>query len=271
MLLAIDLGNTNITCGLFSGTHLVHSMRAETRIGPSADEYAVLLRQLCGLRGVEVSAIDSAIIASVVPALTEVLAAALRRGFGCSALVFGSETRTDLALRVERPLEVGADRIVNAVAARTIALREAGATRADAALERGLLVVDLGTATKFDCVSPRGEFLGGVIAPGIRIGLEALSSRTAKLPRVELTAPPTALGRNTIECIQSGVVYGHAALVDGLIERLNAELPFDCSVIATGGFLSVLAPHTRKLQRHEPDLTLLGLLALHDKNSSGGA
>jgi type III pantothenate kinase len=267
MLLTVDLGNTNIKCGLFSGSRLLHTLRAETRRERTADEHAVLLRQLVALSGVAAPNIGSAAIVSVVPALTPALQEAIQRAFGCTPLVVGRGSDVDIPLRVDSPAEVGADRVLNALAAREIALAEANEGRADAALPRGIIVVDLGTATKLDCVSPGGELLGGVIAPGVQIGLEALILRGAKLPHTPLAAPPTAIGRNTLHCIQSGVVYGHAALVDGLVDRLRGELGFEADVLATGGLAAVVAPHTRALRRIEPELTLRGLCALHGRRS----
>jgi len=267
MLLALDLGNTNIKCGLFSGSRLLHTLRAETRRERTADECAILLRDLVALADVAATDIGSAIIASVVPALTPVLDAAIQRSFACTPLVIGRGSDADIPMRVDNPAEVGADRVINAVAARELALREAGEARLDAQLARGIIVVDLGTATKLDCVSPSGEFLGGVIAPGVQLGLEALILRGAKLPHTPLAAPPTAIGRNTLQCIQSGVVYGHAALVDGLVARLRSELAFEADVLATGGLAAVVAPHTQTLRRIEPELTLRGLCVLHARKS----
>lgn len=268
MLLTVDLGNTNIKCGLFNGSQLSHIVRAETRHGRTADEHAILLRELVALSGVAATNIDAAAIASVVPSLTPLLEAAIRRAFGCAPLVIARGSDADMPLRVDSPAEVGADRVLNAIAARDIALGEANETRSDAPLQRGIIVVDLGTATKLDCVSPGGEFLGGVIAPGVQIGLEALTLRGAKLPHTPLAAPPTAIGRNTLHCIQSGVVYGHAALVDGLVARLRSELSFEADVMATGGLASVVAPHAQALRRIEPELTLRGLRVLHGRLST---
>lgn len=267
MLLALDLGNTNLKLGLFSGSRLLHTLRAETRRDRSADEHAILLRGLLALVDVAAADIDGTIIASVVPVLTPVLAAAAQRVFGSTPLIIARGSDAGIPMRVDQPDEVGADRVVNAMAARDLALREAGETRLEAPLSRGCIVVDFGTATKLDCVSPSGEFLGGVIAPGVQIGLEALIMRGAKLPHTPLAAPPTAIGRNTLHCIQSGVVYGHAALVDGLVARLRAELPFDADVLATGGLAGVVAAHTQAIHRIEPELTLRGLCALHSRKS----
>ena len=268
MLLVVDLGNTNTTFGLFSGPVLLHIFRSETRHERTADEYAVLVQQLLGLRNVPALEVEHAIIASVVPRLTEVWVAALRLAFDCEALVVGRGITTGISVRVENPDQVGADRIVNVVAARAKALADAGAQREDAELERGAIVIDFGTATTFDCLSPRGEFLGGVIVPGLRVSLDGLIARTAQLPAVELVAPPQVLGRNTSECLQSGIVYGYASLVDGLVAKLKAELAFECSVVATGGLAGLIAKHTLCIERVDPELTLRGLHVLHGRNTA---
>src|SRR3954469_1228185 len=184
MLLAIDVGNTNIVYGVFDGEKLVHQFRVETSRGRTADEYAVILRQLLAMRDVKASDVTAAIIASVVPALTEPMLELVRRAFGHEALVVGPGIRTGMAILYENPREVGADRIVNGVAAYE-------------RFHSGLVVVDFGTATTFDCVSPKGEYLGGVICPGIQISADALFSRAARLPRVEIARPPrTPRGRS---------------------------------------------------------------------------
>src|SRR4051812_46730428 len=220
MLLVIDVGNTNIVYGLFDGLQIVHQFRVETSRGRTADEYAVILRQLLSMRNVDASAVKAAIVASVVPALTEPMLDLVRRGFGLEALVVGPGIKTGMAILYENPREVGADRIVNAVAAYEH-------------FNSGCIVVDFGTATTFDCVTPKGEYMGGVIAPGIQISADALFARAAKLPRVEISRPPKVVGRNTQHSMQSGIVYGYVGLVDGLVERLVEEMAFpSCSVIA---------------------------------------
>lgn len=255
MLLAIDVGNTHTTCGLFSERTLLHTFRAETRPSRTVDEHAVLLQQLLAVRGVEHQQVSEAIIASVVPPVTEVLVEAVRLAFGCESLVVGPGIRTGISVVSQSSREVGADRIVNAVAVHEVVQADHGA-----------IVVDFGTATTFDCVSPKGEFLGGAIAPGVQVSLDALVSHAAKLHPVEICAPPQVLGRNTTHAIQSGVVYGYASLVDGLVEKLKHELGFPCNVIATGGFATLIAQHARCFDGIEPELTLRGLCILYERN-----
>jgi type III pantothenate kinase len=266
MLLCIDIGNSNITLGLFSGAGLLHTFRLQSRRQQTADEYAMSLGGLLELHALSRAEVTHAIIASVVPPLTTALASAVERAFGRQALVVSTATDTGITLAVERPHEVGVDRIVNVAAARNEALLEAGLdTKASAVLDAGAIVVDLGTATTLDCVSPSGEFVGGVIVPGMRVSFDALVSRTAKLPDVELVAPSRVLGKNTVHCLQSGIVYGYASLIDGLVARLRAELPFACRVLATGGLAGVIAPHATSIERVDADLTLRGLLFIHER------
>src|SRR5580698_8720766 len=219
MLLVIDVGNTNIVYGLFDGTTLLHQFRVESGRGRTADEYAVTLRQLLAMHEVAPADVTAAILASVVPSLTEPMSDLVQRAFGLEALVVGPGIRTGMSILYENPREVGADRIVNAVAAFERA-------------KGGVIVVDFGTATTFDCVTPKGEYLGGVIAPGIQISADALFQRAAKLPRVEIAKPPRVVGSNTVSSLQSGLYYGYLGLVDGILELLVKELGNETKVIA---------------------------------------
>lgn len=255
MLLTIDIGNTNIAFGIFNGAELVQTFRAETARSRTADEYAVLLRQVLALRGIEARIITAAILASVVPPLTDVMVEAVRQALAREPSVVGTGTKTGIAVKYENPRDVGSDRIVNAVAA----------------FERyhaGVIIVDFGTATTFDCVSPKAEYLGGVIVPGVQVSLDGLLARAAKLSRVEIAAPPRIVGRNTTHALQSGIVHGYASLVDGLVARLRAELGFECRVIGTGGLAALIAPHTTTLETVDEQLTLEGLRILHERNAS---
>jgi type III pantothenate kinase len=237
VLLAIDIGNTHIKFGLFLGSELKHKVRLATDQTRTEDEYGVLLVQ-----------------ALAVPELTDGIIAIVRRLFKREPLVLGPGLKTGISVLYDSPREVGPDRIADAIAA----FERTGA---------GTIVVDFGTATTFNCISPKGEYLGGVIVPGVRVGYDALLAAAAKLSRVELAEPPRVLGRNTPHALQSGVVHGSAALVDGLVERLEAELGFDCRVIATGGFAAVVAKHSKRIENVDPDLTLQGLRLLHERNA----
>lgn len=254
MLLAADIGNTQVTFGVFEQRRLSHTFRAGSDRERTQDEWFALVHQLLSVRSLGPGQVTGAIVASVVPSLTTAVGGALLQLAGRQPLVVGTPgCKTDLAVLYDAPSDVGADRIVNSVAA----------------WERyraGALIIDFGTATTIDCVSPAQEYLGGVIIPGIRLGLEALLGRSEKLPSVPLVAPSQVLGNSTRRSLQSGVVHGYAALVDGLVEKLRSELAFDCRVLATGGLASVVAPHTKSVSEVDPDLTLHGLRILYDQN-----
>ncbi|HEY8432630.1 MAG TPA: type III pantothenate kinase, partial [Sandaracinaceae bacterium] len=222
--------------------------------GRTVDEYHVLLRALLDVAEVDREEVEAAIIASVVPAVTETIEGAIALAFGFDPLVVGPGIKTGMPILYENPREVGADRIVNAVAAYEL-------------VKGAVIVVDFGTATTFDCVSPKGEYLGGAIAPGIEISADALFSRAAKLARVEIAKPPRVVGRNTVHSMQSGIVFGYVGLVDGMVDRIRAELGYSTAVIATGGLARLVAPESRTIERVEDFLTLEGLRILYERNS----
>jgi type III pantothenate kinase len=258
LLLAIDIGNTNIALGLFElapagpGT-LRADWRLETRAARTADEYAALLSELFRLAGLELGAVSAAIVSSVVPPVLFPFEQLCRRHLRVEPLVVGPGTKTGMPILYENPREVGADRIVNAVAAFK---RWPG----------GAIVVDFGTATTFDVVTARGEYAGGVIAPGLTVSADALFSATAKLPRVEIARPRTAIGRNTVASMQSGLVFGYAGLVDALVERIKAEVDFAPRVVGTGGLAPLIAKESRTIDECDDMLTLQGLALIYERN-----
>jgi type III pantothenate kinase len=254
VLLAIDIGNTHIVFGVFEDETLRHTFRVSTTRTSTVDEYHVLLRELLALHGLEPAAIEASILASVVPPLNDAIGEVVERAFGHAPLVVGPGIKTGISVLYENPREIGADRIVNAVAAFE-------------RVKAGVVVVDFGTATTFDCVSPKGEYLGGVIVPGVQVSLDALLARAAKLSRIEVAEPPRVVGRNTAHALQSGIVHGYSSLVDGLVEKLRAELEFPCRVVATGGLAPLITRHTRTVELVDLDLTLTGLHILYARNA----
>ncbi|MCA9520367.1 MAG: type III pantothenate kinase [Myxococcales bacterium] len=258
MLLSIDIGNTNIVLGVFSGDELLHHWRLQSHVGRTSDEYTMLVWQLLHASEVDHKAIGGAIIASVVPPLQEVFVALVESFLGLEPMIVGPGIKTGMPILYENPREVGADRIVNAVAA----FEE---------YKQGLLIVDFGTATTFDAISPRGEYMGGAIAPGIGISMDALFRATAKLPRVEFSIPKRVIGRNTVTSIQSGIVFGYTGLVDGIIDRMEQEAAFPLRVVATGGHAQSIASLSRRIEIVDPLLTLKGLRLLYERNAANPA
>jgi len=253
MLLAIDIGNTNVVLGVFEGERLRESWRVGTKLQMTADEHAMVLKDLFGFAGLEFRQVTGIIISTVVPPLQSVLAEVSRKYFGIDPLVVSSEIRTGLTFAYDNPREIGADRIVNAVAA----YRFYGGP---------LIIVDFGTATTFCAVTQAGEYLGGVIVPGIKLSAEALTQRAAKLPRFEIARPRSVIGRDTVSAMQSGILYGYAGLVDGIVDRMRSEFAADAKVVATGGLAGLVAPETRSIREVRPHLTLEGLRILFELN-----
>lgn len=268
MLLAVDLGNTSIKLALFEGFSVRARTRLPSRRDLTAEEAGQRCEQWLSAEAVPRSDVSAAILCSVVPALTPVLAEGLRLAFGSAPSVVAADSDTGVVIVGPNPQELGADRLVNAAAAWSLLQRRSAPAGAAPA---GQIVVDLGTATKLDVLSPRGELLGGVIAPGLETSLEGLVARAAKLRPVPLQAPARVLGQSTLACVQSGVMYGHASLIDGLVARLRSELAFPCEVLATGGHAPSIAPLTVSLRQIEPDLTLLGLAAIHARTNTARA
>jgi type III pantothenate kinase len=254
LLLDVDVGNTNISFGLFDANRkLVVDWRLETRTGRTADEYAALLGELFRRAGVELRAVAAVAISSVVPPILAPLERLCRDVFEVTPLVVGPGIKTGVPILYENPREVGADRIVNAVAAYD-------------RWPSGAIVVDFGTATTFDVITARGEYAGGVIAPGLTVSAEALYHATAKLPRVEIARPATVVGRNTVASMQAGLVFGYAGLVDAIVDRIRGEVDFSPRVVGTGGLAPLIARETRTIDECDDRLTLRGLAIIHDRN-----
>lgn len=253
-LLVVDAGNTNVVLGVFRGEKLLTSWRLATARDRTSDEYGILAKQLIS-QHVQGN-IDGAIVASVVPPLNGAMEGMIRQYFGVEPLFVEPGVKTGLSIVTDNPLEVGADRIANAVAAHHL---YGGPS----------IVVDFGTATTFDLISANAEYRGGVIAPGLTISSEALFARAARLPRVDIRRPAQLIGTNTVANMQSGIYYGYLGLVDGILARMKAEIPDVKKIVATGGLASLLSDESEHIEEVDADLTLKGLKIIYDRNQRG--
>jgi type III pantothenate kinase len=255
MLLAIDIGNTNITFGVSDKEKLLYSWRMSTAINKMADEYAIFLLNAFSNEQLKTSDITGIVLCSTVPPLVVTFQEMLQRYFNISPLIIGPGSKTGVRIRFDNPREVGPDRIVNTAAAHFL-------------YKGPVIIVDIGTATTFDIVSGEGEFIGGVIAPGIANAAEALFARAAALPRVELVAPKQAIGSNTILGMQSGIVFGYVGLIEGIVERIQREIGEKATIVATGGYAYIITPETTIFDTINPDITLIGLRLIYEMNQS---
>lgn len=254
MLLVVDVGNTQTHFGTFDGDELVEHWRFATVRTSTSDELGAALRNLLALRGVSLEDIDASIVSSTVPQLRPEWTAMAARYLGHQMPVVGPGVKTGMPIRLDNPRELGADRLVNAVAAYE-------------AVGGPVIVIDFGTAITFDVASPEGEYVGGIIAPGIEISMEALTQRAAALPKIDLTLEPRSLiGKGTVDAIRSGVIFGFAALVDGVVDRLREELGESAETISTGGLATTIAPYCRSIGAIDDLLTLKGLKLIWDRN-----
>ena len=253
MLLAIDIGNTNVTLGVFDGELLRATWRMATDVHRMADEYAALLLNMLPHENIAASDITDVCLCNVVPPLTSTFLELSRRYFKVTPLVVGAGVKTGVRIRMDNPKEVGADRIADAAAAHHL-------------YGGPVIIIDLGTATTFGIVSREGDYIGGIIATGIATAAEALYSRTAQLPRVDLVRPKNVIGTNTVSAMQSGIIYGYASLVDGMLARIKKELGEKARVVATGGYSSLIAKETKAIDEVNPDLTLIGLRLIYELN-----
>jgi type III pantothenate kinase len=257
MLLAIDVGNTNIVFGVFEGELLVESWRLATLRERTSDEIGIWVAQLFEHRALDANKVTGIVMGSVVPPLTGTFITMAQRYFGIRPLNVDSSVDTGLAILYKNPSEVGADRLLNGVAGYNLYGRERHAP---------MVIVDFGTATTFDAISAKGEYLGGVITPGLQISADALFQRAARLPRVDLKKPCEVIGTTTVGAIESGLYYGYAALVDGLVKRMARQLGPNTVCIATGGLASIIAPEVEMIELVDPDLTLQGLRMVWERN-----
>jgi type III pantothenate kinase len=253
MLLVVDVGNTNTVLGLFDGDQLVHDWRIRTVVDHTVDEYGMLIYNLYKTSRISSRKIQDIIISCVVPPMLNILEPLCQKYFNLKPLIVGPGVKTGMPIFYDNPKEVGADRIVNAVA---------GYEK----YKKDLIIVDFGTATTFDYVSEKGEYMGGCISPGIMISSDALFERAAKLPRVELSKPKSIVAKDTVSSMQAGIMYGYAGLVDGICDRIKAEVKSNPLVVATGGLAKIVAPETKSIDVVDEMLTLEGLRIIYLRN-----
>lgn len=253
MLLVIDVGNTNIVLGVYEGDKLIQYWRLSTKRSQTVDECGIVMRNLFILNGLDYREVKDIIISSVVPPIMPTLEEMTRQYFGLEALLVGPGIKTGMPILYENPREIGADRVVNAVAGFEL-------------YGGPLIIVDLGTAITFCVISAKGEYLGGAITAGIGIATEALFQRTAKLPRIDLVKPKKVIGRNTVDSMRSGLIYGYIGQIDGIVRRIKAELGSEAFVVATGGLAELLAEDSETIKKVDPLLTLEGLRIIYKRN-----
>ncbi|MBX7147861.1 type III pantothenate kinase [bacterium] len=254
MLLAIDIGNTNTVLGLYKGEKLIHNWRLETKKERTGDEWGIFLKELFQFEKIKLEDLSGVVISNVVPVLNRSMKEMCARYLKKTPVMVGAEINIDMPIATDNPSEVGADRIVNAVAAFH-------------RYKTDLIIVDFGTATTFDYISAEGEYMGGLIVPGIGISAEALFKNASQLPRVEIEKPKHVVGKNTIECMKSGIYYGYVGMVDSVVEKMEAEIGRKTKVIATGGLAKVIAADAKRIDEVDDYLTLEGLKQIYNWNT----